>query len=75
MGSVLNTGFEQIYLMSNSVNRQVSQVFDTYVYEVGITRGSFSFATAVNLFKSVIGIILVFSTNYIAKRAGEATIF
>ena len=75
MGSVLNTGFEQIYLMSNSVNRPVSQVFDTYVYEIGITRGSFSFATAVNLFKSIIGIILVFSTNYIAKRAGEATIF
>lgn len=75
MGSVLNTGFEQIYLMSNSVNRQVSQVFDTYVYEIGITRGSFSFATAVNLFKSVIGIVLVYSTNYIAKRAGEATVF
>ncbi len=75
MGSVLNTGFEQIYLMSNSVNRSVSQVFDTYVYEIGITRGSFSFATAVNLFKSIIGIILVYSTNYIAKRAGEATIF
>jgi len=75
MGSVLNTGFEQIYLMSNSVNRSVSQVFDTYVYEIGITRGSFSFATAVNLFKSIIGIILVYSTNTIAKKAGEATIF
>ena len=75
MGSVLNTGFEQIYLMSNSVNRSVSQVFDTYVYEIGITRGSFSFATAVNLFKSIIGIILVYSTNYVAKKVGEATIF
>ena len=75
MGSVLNTGFEQIYLMSNSVNRSVSQVFDTYVYEIGITRGSFSFATAVNLFKSIIGIVLVYSTNFVAKKAGEATIF
>jgi len=75
MGSVLNTGFEQIYLMSNSINRSVSQVFDTYVYQVGITQGSFSFATAVNLFKSIIGIILVYSTNFIAKKAGEATIF
>ncbi|MFH1512274.1 MAG: ABC transporter permease subunit [Bacillota bacterium] len=75
MGSVLNTGFEQIYLLSNSINRQVSQVFDTYVYEIGITRGSFSFATAVNLFKSIIGILLVYSTNCIAKKAGEATIF
>lgn len=75
MGSVLNTGFEQIYLMSNSLNRTVAQVFDTYVYEVGITRGSFSYATAVNLFKSLIGIVLIYSTNYLAKRAGESGIF
>lgn len=75
MGTVLNTGFEQIYLMSNAINRGVAQVFDTYVYEIGITRGSFSFATAVNLFKSIIGMILVYSTNHIAKRAGESGIF
>jgi putative aldouronate transport system permease protein len=75
MGSVLNTGFDQIYLLTNSINRSVANVFDVYVYEQGITRGSFSFATAVSLFKSVIGMILVYSTNYIAKRAGETGIF
>lgn len=75
MGSVLNTGFDQIYLLTNSLNRSVANVFDVYVYEQGITRGSFSFATAVSLFKSVIGMILVYGTNYIAKKAGETGIF
>lgn len=75
MGGVLNTGFDQIYLLTNSINRAVANVFDVYVYEQGITRGSFSFATAVSLFKSIIGMILVYSTNYIAKKAGESGIF
>ena len=75
LGDVLDTGFEQIYMMSNSLNRAVSEVFDTYVYTIGITQGSYSFATAVGLFKSVIGIILIFGSNALAKRAGETGIF
>ena len=75
MGNVLDTGFEQIFLMSNAMNRSVANVFDTYVYTVGITQGSYSFATAVGLWKSVVGIILIFGSNALAKRAGESGIF
>ncbi len=75
MGDVLDTGFEQIFLMSNALNRSVSEVFDTYVYTLGITQGSYSQATAVGLFKSLIGIILIFGSNALAKRAGESGIF
>ena len=75
LGDVLDTGFEQIYMMSNSLNRAVSETFDTYVYTVGITQGSYSYSTAVGLFKSVIGIILIFGSNALAKRAGESGIF
>ncbi|NMA82379.1 MAG: sugar ABC transporter permease [Epulopiscium sp.] len=75
MGSVLDNGFDQIFLMSNSLNRSVSEVFDTYVYIMGITRGAFSYSTAVGLFKSLIGIILIFSANTLAKRVGDSGIF
>ncbi|MBU5593812.1 ABC transporter permease subunit [Amphibacillus sp. MSJ-3] len=71
MGSVLNTGFDQIFLMMNPLNRTVADVFDTYVYNVGITRGSYSYSTAVGLFKSVVGIILILTTDFIAKRVDE----
>ena len=47
MGQMLNTGFEQIYLMTNSLNRSVADVFDTYVYFMGITQGAYSYSTAV----------------------------
>lgn len=71
VGSIMSTGFDQIYLMTNSLNRPVADVFDTYVYMMGITNGAYSYSTAVGLFKSVIGIILVLGTNWLAKKMGE----
>jgi putative aldouronate transport system permease protein len=75
LGHVLDNGFDQIFLMSNSLNRNVSDVFDVYVYTIGITRGAFSYSTAVGLFKGIIGIILIYSANYLAKKAGESGLF
>jgi putative aldouronate transport system permease protein len=75
LGRFLDTGFQQIYLMSNSLNRGVADVFDTYVYFVGITQGAYSYSTAVGLFKSIVGIILVLGSNKLAKKFGEDGIF
>lgn len=74
LGHVLDTGFEQIFLMTNALNRSVAEVFDTYVYTVGITQGSFSYSTAVGLFKSVIGLILIKAADSLAKKAGHSGI-
>jgi putative aldouronate transport system permease protein len=75
MGQVLNTGFEQIYLMTNSLNRSVADVFDTYVYFMGITQGSYSYSTAVGLFKAVVGVVLIFGANWLARRFNQTGIF
>ena len=75
LGSVLDTGFEQIYLMSNALNRSVSETFDTYVYIAGITQGSFSLSTAEGLFKSLVGVVLIFGSNALAKKVGDSGIF
>lgn len=75
MGSFLDNGFEQIFLMTNSLNRSVADVFDTYVYFVGITQGAFSYSTAIGLFKSLVGIVLVYGSNLLAKRLGQEGIF
>jgi len=74
-GTLLDTGFEQIYLMTNSLNRNVADVFDTYVYFMGITQGAYSYSAAVGLFKSLVGIILIFGSNFLARRFGEAGLF
>ncbi|NOU75291.1 ABC transporter permease subunit [Paenibacillus sp. LMG 31458] len=75
MGHFMDRGFEQVLLMINPLNRSVAEVFDTYVYTAGIIQGAFSYSAAVGLFKAVIGVILVFTTNYLAKRAGHSGIF
>lgn len=75
MGSFLNTGFETIMLMQNSLNRSVSEVFDTYVYRVGITDAQYSYSTAIGLFKSVIGLVLVYGSNKLAQKVGQEGIF
>lgn len=74
-GNILDTGFEQIYLMSNSLNRSVADVFDTYVYFTGIQQGAYSYSTAVGLAKAIVGLILIFGTNALAKRLKQPGIF
>lgn len=74
-GYFLDTGFEQLMLMVNAVNRTVGQTFDTYIYEMGIKGGQFSYTAAVGFFKSVVALVLVLTTNTVAKRCGEEGLF
>ncbi len=75
MGSVLDTGFEQIILMQNDVNRSATETFDTYVYNIGRVDGNYGYSTAVGLFKSVVSLICIQAANRLAKRAGQAGLF
>lgn len=75
MGSVLDTGFEQIILMQNELNRQTSETFDTYVYNIGRVQGNYGYSTAVGLFKSVISLICIQTANRLAKKAGQDGLF
>jgi putative aldouronate transport system permease protein len=75
LGHVLDTGFEQIFLQLNPFNMDVGNTLDTYVYYKGIQQSDYSFSTAVGLFKGLIGLILVASANFMAKRFGEDGIY
>lgn len=75
MGSVLDTGYEHLILMANSLNRSVSQTLDVFVYQQGLAGGQFSYATAIGLLKSVVSLILVVSSNKIAHMLGEPGLY
>ncbi len=75
LGNFMDLGFDQVYNMLNPANRENADVFDTYVYVTGITQGQFSYSTAVGMFKSLVGLILVVVANYTTKRLGEEGIF
>ncbi|MFD1956655.1 ABC transporter permease [Paenibacillus thailandensis] len=75
LGSFLDTGFEQIFLMLTPTNREVGEVFDTYVYVRGMTQGQYSYSAAVGMFKSLVAFALVSCANWLAKRFGEEGIY
>lgn len=75
LGHFMDTGFEQIFLMVNAMNREVGEVFDTYVYSMGISQGKLSYSTAVGVFKSTVGLVLVVGSNWLSKKFGEDGIY
>lgn len=75
VGALLNTGYEQIFLLRNAMNSSVAEVFDTYVYLKGVSNGQYSMATTAGLFKSVVSMIMVLSANKVAKLLGESGLY
>jgi len=71
MGSILNNGFEQIYLMYSPAVYEVADVFETYSYRVGFLEGRYSYSSAVGLFQSAVGLVMILVTNRIAGAMGE----
>ena len=75
LGHMLDTGVEQFILMVNPLNRGVGEVFDTYVYRIGIQQGQFSYSTVIGMFRSVVSLVMVYLANLLAKKTGEEGIF
>lgn len=75
IGSTLDLGFEHMYLLLNSMNREVGEIFDTYIYTAGLKNGQLSFSTTVGLFKGLVGLVLVMLSNKLAKKLGEEGVY
>jgi len=71
LGHVMDAGFDQIYILYNIQVYPVADILDTWVYRTGLQQLNFSLASAVGLFKSLIGMALVLAANQAAKRWGE----
>ncbi|WP_405157201.1 ABC transporter permease [Paenibacillus sp. FSL K6-0108] len=75
MGNFLAVGFEKILLLYNPLIYETSDVISTYLYRVGLQSSNFSYATAIGLFESIIGLILVFSVNAISRRLTQRSLW
>ncbi|MDF2922320.1 MAG: protein lplB [Paenibacillaceae bacterium] len=71
LGKVMEIGFDHVFVLQNSLNADVSEVISTYIYRVGLQGGQFSLTTAMGFFESVVGFILVFAANALARRFGH----
>lgn len=68
VGSILNAGFDQVFMLYNPAVYSTGDIIDTYSYRMGIQSSQYSLATAVGLFKSVVSFLLLWVSNFIAKK-------
>lgn len=73
--SILSAGFDQIYNLYTPIVYESGDILDTYVYRSGLLGRQYSFATAVGLCKSVIGMLLMLGANGLAKKYTDRKIF
>ena len=72
LGTLLDAGFDQVFMLLNGATLEVGDIIDTYVYRVGLLEANFELATAVGLFKGVVGMILIISANACCADSGSA---
>ena len=75
IGYIIRNSFEQVFVLYNPLVYEVGDVFETYIYRVGLNDARFDYATAVGIFQSVIGLVLLVFANTLANRFGERGIY
>lgn len=75
VGSTMNANFDQIMNLRSDATQAISQVIDTYVFDMGVSKLRYDFATAVGLFQQIINCFLLFTTNWIVNKMGGESIF
>ena len=75
LGSLMNVGFEKVFLLQNTLNKQAASVISTYVYEVGLINSDYGYSTAIGLFNSIINMILLVGANWFCKKFADESLF
>lgn len=68
VGGILNANMDQVLLLQQPANNQISEILDTFVLKTGLNYGKFEYATAIGLFKSVFSLILMVGANYVSNK-------
>lgn len=71
LGKLMNIGYEKIILLYTGSTYETADVISTYVYRRGLLGSDFSYATAVSLFQSIVGLILLYTSNKISNKLSE----
>ncbi|WP_364144534.1 ABC transporter permease [Paenibacillus sp. LPE1-1-1.1] len=71
VGKVMDVGFDQIYNLQNAVVSDVANVISLYIYQIGILRGQYSLTAAMGIFENLVGLVLILSANYFARKFNQ----
>ncbi|MFC5651603.1 ABC transporter permease [Paenibacillus solisilvae] len=71
IGNFLELGFDQVYNLLTPMTYSVGDIIETYVYRSGVLQGQYSVSTAIGLFQSVIGFVLLWFFNRLARKTEQ----
>jgi putative aldouronate transport system permease protein len=75
LGTILDAGFNQMFMLYSIPVYSVADIIDTWVYRQGLLEFQFGLATAVGIFKGVIGLALILVSNWMVKKASDSSLF
>ncbi len=75
LGGLVNGNLDQAMMLGNTVNRDYSDIINSYVLTVGLKQFRFDYAAAVGLMQSIISVVLVFSTNALSRKTTGASLY
>ena len=71
LGRIMGSNFERLDVFANTQVREFQYQLAIYIYEKGLGNAQFSMSTAVGLFQSLVGLLLVIAADRFAKLLGE----
>jgi putative aldouronate transport system permease protein len=75
LGTILDAGFNQIFMLYSIPVYSVADIIDTWVYRQGLLEFQFGLATAVGIFKGIIGLFTIWLSNYLVKKVSDSSLF
>jgi putative aldouronate transport system permease protein len=75
VGNLLNVSMQKALLMQTALNLGTSEIFGTYVYKIGLIDAQFSYSTAINLFQTLVNLVLLIVVNYASKKITEESLW
>ena len=75
LGNILNAGFDQVFNLYSPVVYEKADIIDTFVYRIGMEQLQYSVATAIGVFKSVVSLVFVSASFYLAKKLANYQLF
>ena len=75
LGRLMTLGYEKIILLYNGSTYETADTIATYVYRRGILNADYSYSTAVGLFQTVVGVILLVTANKVSNKLSETSLW
>lgn len=75
VGRMLNVDTQKVLLMQSATNLSTSEIIGTYVYKIGLLNGQFSYSTAINLFQTVVNVVILLFVNLVSRKLTDESLW